>query len=32
MNDGHYVPYAEAIGKDYEANMRAVLTGLQKRA
>ena len=26
MNDGHYVPYAEAIGKDYEANMRAVLT------
>lgn len=30
MNDGHYVPYADAIGKDYEANMRAVLTGLQK--
>jgi lysophospholipase L1-like esterase len=26
MNDGHYVPYVEAIGKDYEANMRAVLT------
>ena len=26
MNDGHYVPYADAIGKDYEANMRAVLT------
>lgn len=25
MNDGHYVPYAEAIGKDYQANMRAVL-------
>jgi lysophospholipase L1-like esterase len=30
MNDGHYVPYAEAIGADYEANMRAVLTGLKK--
>lgn len=28
MNDGHYVPYAEAIGADYEANMRAVLTKL----
>jgi lysophospholipase L1-like esterase len=26
MNDGHYVPYAENIGKDYEANMRAILT------
>jgi lysophospholipase L1-like esterase len=26
MNDGRYVPYADAIGKDYEANMRAVLT------
>ena len=25
MNDGRYVPYAENIGKDYEANMRAVL-------
>ena len=25
MNDGHYVPYADAIGKDYEANMREVL-------
>ena len=25
MNDGAYVPYAEAIGKNYEANMRAVL-------
>lgn len=25
MNDGRYVPYAEAIGKDYEANMRADL-------
>lgn len=25
MNDGRYVPYNEAIGKDYEANMRAVL-------
>lgn len=29
MNDGRYVPYAEAIGADYEANMRAVLTKLQ---
>jgi len=29
MNDGHYVPYADAIGKDYEANMRAVLTKAQ---
>lgn len=26
MNDGRYVPYADTIGKDYEANMRAVLT------
>lgn len=26
MNDGRYVPYAENIGIDYEANMRAVLT------
>ena len=30
MNDGRYVPYADAIGKDYEANMRAVVTGLQR--
>lgn len=30
MNDGRYVPYAEAIGKDCEANMRAVVTGLQR--
>lgn len=30
MNDGRYVPYAEAIGKDYEANMRAVVSGLQR--
>jgi lysophospholipase L1-like esterase len=26
MNDGHYVPYAEAIGADYEKYMRIVLT------
>ena len=30
MNDGHYVPYAENIGADYEKWMRAVLTGLKK--
>ncbi len=30
MNDGRYVPFADAIGADYEANMRAVLTGLKK--
>lgn len=30
MNDGRYVPYAEVIGKDYEANMRAVVTSLQR--
>lgn len=29
MNDGRYVPYAEAIGTDYAANMKAVLTKLQ---
>lgn len=29
MNDGRYVPYAEAIGNDYAANMKAVLTKLQ---
>ncbi len=29
MNDARYVPYAEVIGKDYEANMRAVLTKAQ---
>ena len=26
MNDGRYVPFTDAIGKDYEANMREVLT------
>jgi len=26
MNDGRYVPYTDAIGKDYENNMRAALT------
>jgi lysophospholipase L1-like esterase len=26
MNDGHYVPYADAIGADYEKFMRTVLT------
>jgi hypothetical protein len=26
MNDGRYVSYADAIGKDYQNNMRAVLT------
>jgi lysophospholipase L1-like esterase len=26
MNDGRYVPYAENIGKDYETNMREVLS------
>lgn len=30
MNDGRYVPFAEAVGKDYEANMRAVVTGMQR--
>ncbi len=30
MNDGHYVPYADAIGNDYEKWMRVVLTGLKK--
>ncbi|MBX7206737.1 MAG: SGNH/GDSL hydrolase family protein [Verrucomicrobiaceae bacterium] len=30
MNDGHYVPYAPAIGADYEKWMRVVLTGLKK--
>ena len=30
MNDGHYVPYADAIGKDYEANMRLVLETAQR--
>jgi lysophospholipase L1-like esterase len=29
MNDGHYVPYAEAIGADYEKWMRVVLTKLK---
>lgn len=29
MNDGRYVPYAEAIGADYESNMRSVVTKLQ---
>jgi lysophospholipase L1-like esterase len=29
MNDGHYVPYADAIGAEYEKNMRSVLTKLQ---
>lgn len=26
MNDGRYVPYTDTIGKDYEANMRALIT------
>ena len=26
MNDGRYVPFADAIGKEYETNMRSVLT------
>lgn len=30
MNDGRYVPYAPAIGADYEKWMRVVLTGLKK--
>jgi lysophospholipase L1-like esterase len=30
MNDGHYVPYTDAIGKDYEANMRLVLQTAEK--
>jgi hypothetical protein len=29
MNDGRYVPYAEAIGADYEKWMRVVLTKLK---
>ena len=29
MNDGHYVPYADAIGAEYEKNMRSILTKLQ---
>jgi lysophospholipase L1-like esterase len=30
MNDGQYRPYAENIGKPYEANMRNVVEGLRK--
>lgn len=30
MNDGQYRPYADSIGNNYEANMRKVVTGLQK--
>ncbi|HSJ01262.1 MAG TPA: SGNH/GDSL hydrolase family protein [Verrucomicrobium sp.] len=30
MNDGRYVPYTDAIGADYEKNMRLVLTRLQE--
>jgi lysophospholipase L1-like esterase len=30
MNDGQYRPYADDIGQNYEANMRKVVTGLQK--
>lgn len=30
MNDGQYRPYADDIGKGYEANMRRVIAGLQK--
>ncbi len=29
MNDGRYMPYAETIGNDYAANMKAVLTKMQ---
>lgn len=29
MNDGSYVPYADAIGAEYEKNMRLVLDGLK---
>ena len=29
MNDGQYRPYAADIGKNYEANMRKVVTGLR---
>jgi lysophospholipase L1-like esterase len=25
MNDGHYVPFTDTIGKDYETNMKAVI-------
>lgn len=30
MNDGQYRPYAADIGKNYESNMRKVVTGLRK--
>jgi len=30
MNDGQYRPYAEDLGRAYEANMRKVIAGLQK--
>lgn len=30
MNDGRYVPFADAIGADYEKNMRLVLAKLQE--
>lgn len=30
MNDGQYRPYADDIGRGYEANMRKVLAGLQR--
>jgi lysophospholipase L1-like esterase len=30
MNDGQYRPYVADIGKNYEANMRKVVTGLRK--
>jgi lysophospholipase L1-like esterase len=30
MNDGQYRPYAADIGKNYEASMRKVVTGLRK--
>ena len=30
MNDGQYRPYADDIGRNYEANMRRIIDGLKK--